>query len=124
MENAENVNSSSSQLPAGMRRWILLTEDHLFQVSENGNKWTEAELQAAKKCLRLRKQYNFTEVGLLLEKIKLKENSPGFTPNDQAKGIIPTGLTVKEKAEREWIYEEMDKLRNGKSKDSQDGKDA
>ena len=93
-------------------------------MCDNGNSWTEAELQAAKKCLRLRKQYDFTEEGELPERVKLKRDLFGYLPNEEAKGVAATGMTVKEKAERERLYEKMDKLRDGEGDDSQDGADA
>ena len=123
MENAENVNSSSGQLPDALKRWILLTEDHLFLVFENGNEWTEQEIQAAKKCLRLRKQYAFKEVGEIPPRKDMKKKRLTFTLNEKAKGIIPTGLTVKEVAERERFCKKMDDIVSGKNPTPQTRRD-
>ena len=98
MDDAKSLTSSFTQPPEDLRRWLLKTEAILNTLFDAGTRWTDQELQAANRCLRIRKQYGFTEYPDIQE-VRLKPDVERLRTWEQIPGVIRTGLTVKQVAE-------------------------
>ena len=98
MEGVEKLSLSLPQLPEDMKQWLLKTEAILLPLCGAGKELTDQELQAMKKCYRLRKKYNFTDAPDLPE-VYLKPDKENLKTWEQIPGVIRTGLTVKQVAE-------------------------
>lgn len=65
---------------------------------EKGEEWTNQEMDAAKKCLKIREKYNYEEF-VDIPEIDIKSTKP--LRIELHPGIIETGLTVEDLLIRE-----------------------
>lgn len=88
------------------------TESVLLTICQSGNVWTDKELQAAKKCLRIRERHNFTDGADWPETaFHVKQAAVRMKSFDELPGVTRTGLTVKQVAEMQRLAEKMKKER-------------